>query len=260
MAVLLKVRGIGASKHEIDEFVSMPIYFLGVDEHKPPVYARIYRQMHLVEGLKAKMLVKNNIIAPEGIMIDLANSTAFITSCNVRIAITARQRGHSLRKKLMADTTISLPSNSESLIPVTTGTLPSDCDFFFQPVQQPHFTFFAHLINNDTKKVLVRNDFPNAVLILKEHRLGTVTEVIYKNCFQVVLDPKATEVQPRLTSDHFNRRAVAISSVDQSLETKLPNSVMIYSDEKAVPRISALVDKFPTIWDPSGFVDIPPER
>ncbi len=91
MAVPLKVRGIGASKHESDEFVLMPIYFLTFDEHKQPVYARIYRKMHLIDGLKANMLVGNDIIALESIMIDLANPTAFITSCNVWIAITARQ-------------------------------------------------------------------------------------------------------------------------------------------------------------------------
>lgn len=34
MAVPLKVRGIGASKHESDKFLSMPIYFLRVDKQK----------------------------------------------------------------------------------------------------------------------------------------------------------------------------------------------------------------------------------
>lgn len=131
MAVPLKVRGIRASKHESDEFVSMPIYFLGVDEHKQPVYTCIHRAMHLIDSLKANLLVGNDIIAPKGIMIDLANSTTFITSCNVWIAITARQRGQPLRKKLMEDTTVSLPSNSESLVPIIHGALPCDRDFFF---------------------------------------------------------------------------------------------------------------------------------
>ncbi len=138
MAVLLKVRGIEASKHESDEFVSMPIHFLEVDEHKQQVYPRIYREMQFVDGLKASMLVENDIIAPECIMINFANSIAFITSCNVRIAITTRQQGQPLRKKLIADTTISLPPNSESLLPVAYGTLQGDSNFFFQLVQQSH--------------------------------------------------------------------------------------------------------------------------
>ncbi len=35
---------------------------------------------------------------------------------------------------------------------------------------------------------------------------------------------------------------------------------MIYGDEQAVQKIATLVDEFSTIWDSSGFVDIPPER
>lgn len=131
MLVFLKVRGIRASKHELDKFLLISIDFLGFDEHKQPVYARIYREMHLVDGLKANILVENDIIAPEDIMIDLANSTTFITSYNVRIAITARQKGQPLRKKSMADIMVSLLPNSEYLIPVIHGTLPCNRDFFF---------------------------------------------------------------------------------------------------------------------------------
>ncbi len=57
---------------------------------------------------------------------------------------------------------------------------------------------------------------------------------MYENCFQVTFDPKATEVLTRLTSDHFNRCAVTISLVSPSLETKLPNGIIIYGDEQAV--------------------------
>lgn len=35
---------------------------------------------------------------------------------------------------------------------------------------------------------------------------------------------------------------------------------MIYGDKQAVQKISALVADFPTVWDSSAFVDIPPER
>ncbi len=87
--------------------------------------------MYFVDGLKVNILFGNDVITPEDIMIDLANSTMLITRCNVRLAITARQRGQLLRKMLMADITIFLPLNSESLVPVTHDTLPGDCDFFF---------------------------------------------------------------------------------------------------------------------------------
>lgn len=97
------------------------------------------------------------------------------------------------------------------------------------------------------RKVLVCNDSPNVVLIPKKYRLGTVTKVIYKNCFQVVLNPETAKVPPKLALDQFNCRVVAISSVVPSLETKLPNGIMIYGDKQAVRRISTLVADFPIV-------------
>lgn len=39
MTIPLKVRGIGSAKHDSDEFVSVPLYFLGRDKSKQLVYA-----------------------------------------------------------------------------------------------------------------------------------------------------------------------------------------------------------------------------
>lgn len=83
---------------------------------------------------------------------------------------------------------------------------------------------------------------------------------MYENYFQVVLDLEAVELPPKLVSDQFNCRAVAIPLVNPSLEIKLPNSIMIYGDKYAVWRIFALVAEFLIIWDSSTFVDIAPGR
>lgn len=109
----------------------MPINSFGADKYKQPLYGCIHRQIHLIDGLKANMLVKNNINGPKSIMIDLANSTAFIINYNIWIAITDRQKGQPLKEKLMADTIVFLPPNFQSLIPVLHGTLLSNRDFFF---------------------------------------------------------------------------------------------------------------------------------
>lgn len=109
----------------------MPINFFEADEHKQPLYSCIHRQMYLIGGLKANMLVKNNINGPKSIMIDLANFTAFIINYNIWIVITDRQKGQLLKKKLMADTIVFLPPNFQSLVLVLHSALPSNRDFFF---------------------------------------------------------------------------------------------------------------------------------
>lgn len=187
MAIFLKMHSIRAFKHELDKFVLMPIYFLGVEKYKQLVYACIYRKMHLIDGLKANILVKNNIMALKDLMIDLANFITFISSCNVWIAIIARQRGQPLRKKLMADTTVFLPPNSKSLVSVMHGALLCNRDFFFQPMQQSHFTLFAHLISHDTRKMLVWNDFSNAILIPRNTNLVLSSKLYMRIVFKQFL-------------------------------------------------------------------------
>lgn len=83
MAVLLKVRRIGSTKHNSDDFVSVPLYFLGRDKNKQLVYAQIDRKLHLVDGLKADILIGNNIIGLQRISINIAKKTALVASCGV---------------------------------------------------------------------------------------------------------------------------------------------------------------------------------
>ncbi len=60
MASPLKVRGVGSTKHETDEYVSVTIYFPGQKERKEAL-AFITRELHLVDDLRAKMLLGNDI-------------------------------------------------------------------------------------------------------------------------------------------------------------------------------------------------------
>ena len=47
----------------------------------------IRREIHLVNNLRAKMLISNDIISPEQIIIDIANKSARIGSCYMNIKI-----------------------------------------------------------------------------------------------------------------------------------------------------------------------------
>lgn len=94
MVTLLKVKGIGSSRHELNEFVSLSLYFFGIESTNRPAYTYIHRELPIVEGLKANLLVRNNILATERVIIDLANKSVMISSCQVTIFVIARLRGH----------------------------------------------------------------------------------------------------------------------------------------------------------------------
>lgn len=103
IAALLKVKGIGSLRHELDEFVFMSLYFLGIDSTNRPAYAYIHKELYIVEGLKASWLVGNDILATERVIIDLANKSTMISSCQVTISIAARPRGHPVQRKVLVD-------------------------------------------------------------------------------------------------------------------------------------------------------------
>lgn len=90
MPVPLKIRGIGASKHESGQFVLTMLYIPGTDEIGREVYTSITCKLHLINGLKANMLMGNNILCIKGFALNLYNFSALIYSCGIRIDISAR--------------------------------------------------------------------------------------------------------------------------------------------------------------------------
>ena len=183
MATLLKVRGIRFSKHELDEFVSMSLYFLGIDSTNCPAYAHIHRKLHIVEELKANLLVGNDILAIKRVIIDLGNKSAMISSCQVTISISARPRDHLVRRKVLVDRSLTIPPESEALVQFVYSNLPDDRDFFFNPIPHSHLILFSYILNDSTCRVLVRNVSHQPILLPRHQQLGTLTEVLYYNCF-----------------------------------------------------------------------------
>lgn len=90
MPVPFKVRGIGASKHKSDEFFLTALYIPGLDQRGTKVYACVKCKLHLVQGLKANMLIGENVLYTKSFIINLASISAQILSIGVTIVASAR--------------------------------------------------------------------------------------------------------------------------------------------------------------------------
>lgn len=53
---------------------------------------------------------------------------------------------------------------------------------------------------------------------------------------------------------------IRVSTVDLSLETKLPNDIQVYRNRVAVKKLSFLVIEFVSVWKMSDFVNVLPDR
>ena len=131
MPVPLKVRGIGASRHESGEFALTAFYMLGLDRESSEVYACVQCELHLVNGLKANILIRNNVLCTKGFTINLANASAHILSCGVTIVISARNHLQFLKRNVLTNITIFISPKSKALVNVWQISLPDSRDFLF---------------------------------------------------------------------------------------------------------------------------------
>lgn len=97
MLVPLKVKSISASNYKSGDFALTTIYMLSNEEQSCEIYASINGNLYLIDGLKANMLVSNNMLYIEGFIINLFNSSTLIHSCGVKIDINAKQHLKFLR-------------------------------------------------------------------------------------------------------------------------------------------------------------------
>lgn len=133
MSTPLKVRRIRASKHESREFAALSLYFPGKNNTGQLVYASLTCEIHLVEDLKANLLIGNDIMSSEGFVIDVKGKSALIGSCGVTVPIDARQRGQFLTRKLLTSQETVFPPQSEAMVLLVPLPLPNDRDFLFHP-------------------------------------------------------------------------------------------------------------------------------
>lgn len=262
MSTTLNVRGIGTLKHKFAQFAALSLYFPGENETGQRVYTSIKCELHLVDGLRANILVGNDILSSKGFVININKNCTFIGSCGVTIPINAKQHGQFLRRKLLASGDNVVPPRSKTIIPPVPVSLPNNCDFLFHPTTQANLTLYAHIVDHTTTKILVSNTSDRSLRIPQHQKLGHIVDICYENCF-------LAEAQATFNSAAFSPRAqpffdlhaeVALASRDTLIETQLDNGVRVYGDEVAVREISGLVAQYPSIWESEGFVQISPER
>lgn len=153
MMTLLKIRDIRSSRHELDKFISMSLYFPGIDSTNRLAYTHIYKNFHIVEVLKANLLLNNDILATKRVIIDLANKSAIILSCQGIIFITARPRGQPVQRKMLVDRSLIISPEFETLVQFVYFSFLDDQNFLFNPIPHSHLILFSHILNNLTCRI-----------------------------------------------------------------------------------------------------------
>ncbi len=183
MSTLLKVRGIGASNHELGEFATLLLYFPGKINVGQLVYTSLTCEIHLIKDLRANLLIRNDIMSPEGFVIDAKGKKALIRIYKVTIPINARQWEQFLTRKLLTSQETVVLTHSGAMISLFPLPLPNDRDFLFYSATQPNLTLFTYIVNHQMLKVLIKNASNESLHIPHYHKFGHLIDIVYDNCF-----------------------------------------------------------------------------
>jgi len=182
MATLINVRGIGANKHQTNEYVILLIYLPSRCAKEEVIAITSPREIHIINQLRAQMLIGNNILQPKKIDILTSSSTTRISSYSVTIPIELKAKGsRSITHLIHAVATIVMPLKSTTMIPVhSIKSLPSRRDLFFEP-EDSGLSLYTHLIDSSLSSVLAKNDSENKVRIPRNLRLGHIFKADFNN-------------------------------------------------------------------------------
>ena len=92
------------------------------------------RKLYIVDNLRVKILIKNNIIKFKKIVINVINKKARIKNYNITINIIARSRDEFIRRKIYIKVSIFVSSHSEIMLLIKEINLFNDRDFLFKLV------------------------------------------------------------------------------------------------------------------------------
>ncbi|KAJ5494864.1 hypothetical protein N7463_010951 [Penicillium fimorum] len=182
------VAGIG-SRHLSSAFVSFDAFFLGADNT-----ACIRIEAHLVENLKAKLLIGMDVMGYEGFRLDFNAKTVKIASCmglEIPISIHAKPH-HAAQRAVYAAEYVVIPPRSVVRVPARVqAALPDDRDYVFEG-RHRQAAFYSHLVDANFAWVQAVNDTGDLVALRQRDRTGTLYEADMPMACAV--EPEAAEL------------------------------------------------------------------
>lgn len=121
-----------------------------------------------MEGLKASMLVVNNIIDIKEILINIHNTFALNISYAVTIFIYIKQGDNFILCKILLAIATTLSLHSADLVTIHHPSLSNNQDFFFSPTAYSILNIHTHLLDLTNTKVVILNNSNQNVRLTKK--------------------------------------------------------------------------------------------
>jgi hypothetical protein len=185
-ATNVSVRGIDNQVQKTSNYVVLQVYIPGHDATNGQIkLAEIRREFHIVPDLRCKMIIGEDIIEPEGIIIDSRDRKARMGACNdfvFKLRITPKGR-QILHRRVSTLNRVAVAPGARAFIPIKCKPLPSDRDCEFTPVYEKHTIYLAEaggflraVVDNHTEGVVFHNRSEHTIVIQKNLRIGFIAD------------------------------------------------------------------------------------
>lgn len=189
MSAPIPVRGVGNKITRTDEYVEIEMFIPGAT-----ATGSFIMDAHVVDELRANMLIGTDNLEPQGIAIDFNTATAKIGACEkltIPISIHVRGQAHAKRtSKAKATTTVSAKTTMR--VPVAYKAMRSDRDFLFESECTQDLDaeggVSAHLVYSSISFVLVHNATDLPVRLPRKARLGSIVEFEQEGAYIVTAE------------------------------------------------------------------------
>ena len=251
MITSLKVKDIDFTTHEFLKFVSISIYFSGLTKNDISAFVFIIRKIHLIDDLKVKMLIKNDLLSFKGFVIDIEDKSIAIESCKIEISLKIQSKDLYLRRTIHAQQAMMLHSKQKQFLSIRIK-ISDERDFYFESDSNVNFTMYSHILDVSIKKILAKNETTQIIKISKRCRLRQIAEMNCDNCFQI------SEANLAI---RFSKKRTVISSIDfADMKVRLSNDVMIYDDDRTRTAYAKLIQEFSILWHDNDFIDLSEDK
>ena len=205
----ISMRDVSDKIVKSNEFMLVNMTFDEMLKSKREIIDVIEIEMYLIDDFAANMLLVNDDIYSQDIKIDFEKRRLIIIKCeNLRISIDVLSRTTSHVKRIIRfRQTYILQFDDFAKIFVTYhDALSDDRDFLFEFHCQYDLDYdddvYAHVVNSNLFKMLVRNVIFQSITLAKRARLNTIIEYNQAECYLIM-----SEESYKATSDWMNDRS-----------------------------------------------------
>ena len=150
--------------HHYDEYIILIIYLPDNNDW----LAIIIKEMHIINNLKAKMLIDINILISKNISIMLLSRKAIVSSCdNIELSLTViTQLINSVWKAIMTHKNMIIQLRSHTNVLIVKTALPQNCDLLFKSdCHTENTAIYVYIVDYTLLTVQVQNDSDVSLVI-----------------------------------------------------------------------------------------------